>query len=201
MTLRMRPLSPCSFSDAAISLREGGIGVVPTDTIYGLVASAFCPESIERLYRVRKRDTEKPCIVLLSDERDLERFGVRVPERVGAFLRTVWPGKVSVIFSGIRDEFSHLHRGTRTVAFRVPEYPALSQMLRVSGPIIAPSANRQGEKPAETLEDAQGYFGGAVDFFVDGGLLRSLPSTVVSCDGDRIKLIRSGAVEIPRQAL
>ena len=182
-----------SLSEAGERLAKGAVGVLPTDTLYGFVASALLPEAVERLYRARGRNENKPCIVLLADLHDIERFEREVSSEEERLLHTVWPGKVSVILSGFSDTFSYLHRGTGTIAFRIPDVSELRDMLRVSGPIIAPSANPEGMKPAETIEEAEAYFGDRADFFVDGGKLSGLPSTVVRLEDDRFTVIRPGA--------
>lgn len=182
-----------SLSEAGKRLVGGVIGVLPTDTLYGFVASALLSEAVERLYRARGRNENKPCIVLLADLHDIERFEREVSSEEERLLHTVWPGKVSVILSGFSDTFSYLHRGTGTIAFRIPNVPELRDMLRISGPIIAPSANPEGMKPAETIEEAEAYFGDRADFFVDGGKLFGLPSTVARMEDDHFIVIRPGA--------
>ena len=185
-----------SLSEAGRRLVGGAIGVLPTDTLYGFVASALLPEAVERLYRARGRNENKPCIVLLADLHDIERFEREVSSEEERLLHTVWPGKVSVILSGFSNRFSYLHRGTNSIAFRVPNVPELRDMLRISGPIIAPSANPEGMKPAETIEEAEAYFGDRADFFVDSGRLLGLPSTVVHLEHDRFIVIRPGAGDV-----
>lgn len=182
-----------SMTKAARVLRGGGIGVLPTDTLYGFVASALSPDAVNRLYRVRGRNEKKPCIVLIEKFSDMETFGVALPQNVENVLRTVWPGAVSIVFPNIHDRFSYLHRGMGTLAFRIPDPIWLRNFLHETGPIIAPSANLEGMKPAETIEDAKAYFGDRADFFVNGGKLSGLPSTVVRLEDDRFTVIRPGA--------
>lgn len=176
-------------------LKCGNIGVIPTDTLYGLVASALDPVAVERVYRVRGRDEGKPCIALIGDVADLVTFGIDVvplSEMLGKF----WPGKVSVVLPCADEKWQHLHRDTGTIAFRLPHVPELRALLRETGPIIAPSANPQGKPPAETIENAKSYFGDAVDFFVDGGTLHGEPSTVVRFEEGKIVVVREGVVKI-----
>jgi len=186
-----------TLSEAAYALQQGEIGIVPTDTIYGFVASALLPESVERLYQARGRDEKKPCIVLLSHMDDIDRFGRTLSPEERRVLNSLWPGKVSVILSGFPDEFSYLQRGTKTLAFRIPDVSELRDMIRLSGPIIAPSANPEGMKPVETVQEAESYFGDRADFCVDGGTLRGEPSTLVRFEGTRLIVVREGAVRIP----
>lgn len=185
-----------SLSEAGERLAKGAIGILPTDTLYGFVASALSADAVDRLYQARGRNENKPCIVLLADSDDIARFGRILSSEENALLDTVWPGAVSVILSRFSDTFSYLHRGTGTIAFRVPDVSELRDMLRVSGPIIAPSANPEGMKPAETVEEAESYFGNRADFFVDGGRLSGLPSTVVRLEDDRFTVVRPGAGDV-----
>ncbi len=192
-------LTRISLPEAGSRLSAGEIGVIPTDTIYGFVASALLPDSVERLYLVRGRNEKKPCIILLADLCDVERFGRRLSSEERQFLGTVWPGKVSVILPAFPNQFSYLHRGVGSLAFRVPSSPVLRGMLRVSGPVIAPSANPEGLKPAETIAEAEVYFGGLADFFVDAGSMKGSPSTLVRFDGKEVEVLRRGETRILEQ--
>lgn len=185
-----------SFEGAAPLLKNGEIGVIPTDTVYGLVASAFDEAAVERIYCVRGRDGGKPCIVLIADIADIWRFGIVLSDFEPQAVERFWPGKVSVILPCPDRKWRHLHRGTGTIAFRLPDDDTLRDFLRKTGPLVAPSANRQGMKPAETIGEAMEYFGDTVDFFVDGGLVSGPPSTVIRFEGGEPVVVRPGAVII-----
>lgn len=157
---------------------------MPTDTIYGIVASALNPGAIERVYRIRGRDAGKPCIVLLADMADLIRFGIDPDVTTRQRLSEVWPGPVSVVLPCPGLECEYLHRGTGTIAFRVPDDPGLRTFLASAGPVIAPSANPVGERPAETADEARRYFSDRTDFLVDGGRCSGEPSAVVRLGDD-----------------
>ena len=185
-----------SFDEAVPIVREGGVGVVPTDTLYGIVASALSEKAVERVYGVRGRSEDKPCIILIPNQDALEMFDVVPTEKMRAVLQTYWPGAVSIILPCESERFSYLHRGTRTLAFRVPDptHRALISFLEQTGPIIAPSANPQGSVPASTMLEAYGYFSNNVDCYVNGGTLAGKPSTVLSIVSDRVQLVRQGTV-------
>ena len=180
------------FSAAVIqSLREGKLAVIPTDTLYGIVCSARVRQAVERLYAARGRAAGKPCIILIADSAGLQEFGIVVSEADDRALQKAWPGKVSVVFDCQTDTYAYLHRGTRTLAFRVPDDEGLRTLLRNTGPLLVPSANPAGQPPASTLSAARNYFGAAVVMYVDGGYRESLPSTVAR--------VRSGGWEVLRQ--
>lgn len=160
-------------------LKNGGVGVLPTDTLYGLVGSAFSKKAVARLYALKKRNPKKPFVVLIAAVSDLKRFGVAVPGRHEDFLRRVWPGPVSVILPCKRNSFQYLHRGSGAIAFRLPKSVRLRRLIQKTGPLVAPSANPEGKEPARTIREARAYFGARVDFYLDGGALFGEPSTLV----------------------
>lgn len=150
------------------------IGVIPTDTIYGVVGSAMSPRVVEKVYDLKDRDESKPMIVLAASEKQIRKtFNVSVPDNIAKN----WPEKTSVIIP--TEDFPHLHRGRKSIAFRVPQKEELKYLLKKAGPVVAPSANPEGKNPAKTVIEAKNYFGNRVNFYVDEGELDSLPSTLV----------------------
>ncbi len=157
-------------------LKNGDIGVMPTDTIYGLVGSALNKKAVRRIYQVKKRAPKKPFIILISSLDNLKLFDMRIGEKEKKVLKKVWPGKVSVILPCNSEKFSYLHRGTKTLAFRLPAKRTLISLLQKTGPLVAPSANPEGLPPAKNMEEAKRYFGEKVfpeqsrriDFYLTG---------------------------------
>jgi L-threonylcarbamoyladenylate synthase len=178
-----------------VSLLKGGaVGVMPTDTLYGLVGSALEKKTVERIYRLRKRNLKKPMIILIASLRDLALFGVMPNESEKKVLRKVWPGKVSVILKCPSKKFTYLHRGTKSLAFRIPNVPRLRMMLAKTGPLVAPSANFEGASPAYTITEAKRYFGENVEFYGNSGRMSSLPSTIIELQKGKITILRRGEV-------
>lgn len=178
-----------TWEEAAVRLAQGEVGVIPTDTLYGVVASALKPAAVEQVYELRRRERDKPLIVLLADAADLAKFQIEINDRTLNLFNKVWPGPVSVIVSAGSPSLSYLHRGTKGIAFRVPQKPALRELLRQVGPLVAPSANLAGETPARTIEEARAYFGDEV-FYVDEGRLDGTPSALVDVRGPQPRILR-----------
>jgi L-threonylcarbamoyladenylate synthase len=182
----------------AREIKEGAVGVIPTDTIYGIVGSALDPKAVLRIYRLRKRDGRKPLIVLISSTKDLKLFGAKPDKKVSGVLKKIWPGKVSVLFPVPGGRFFHVHRGRKRIAFRLPADEVLRNFLKASGPLVAPSANLNGRPPAENVREARRYFGDNVDFYVDKGTLKSRPSTLIGFENGRLEVLRKGAVNVDK---
>ncbi|MEO8637351.1 MAG: L-threonylcarbamoyladenylate synthase [Candidatus Taylorbacteria bacterium] len=172
-------------------IKKGGVGVIPTDTLYGLVGSALQEEAVERIYALKKRQSRKPLIVLISSATELKKFGISVDESTKKILRTVWPGPTSVILPVFGVKWRYLDRGEGSIAFRVPNIPALRKFLADVGPLVAPSANPEASEPARNISEAKKYFGDSVDFYFEGRKLFGKASSLISIKNGAIKVIRA----------
>ena len=149
-------------------LQEGAVGILRTDTLYGVVARADTEVAVERVYDLKDRDNRKSPIVLIAS---IDQLWDTPPEVAQSVLQNAWPGPVSVILPSSEAPV-WIRRDNGSVAYRLPADEALQNLLRQTGPLIAPSANPEGQTPAMTVTEAQGYFGDAVDFYVDGGTVK-----------------------------
>lgn len=178
-------------------MKQGGVGVGPTDTIYGVLGSALSSVTVERIYDLRKRNPEKPMIVLISKISDLGLFKIELNKWQKEWLKKVWPDKVSVVLKCDKEKYSYLHRGTKSLAFRMPTKEDLRDLLSEVGPLVAPSANPEGLPAAINIEEARKYFGERVDFYVKGEDLVGRASTVASLTNDKMEILRQGEVLLP----
>lgn len=171
-------------------IKKGGIAVMPTDTLYGIVGDALNSKTVENIYAARKRNSEKPCIILISDIDELKKFGIALSgEQKEEINKNEVP--TSFILDCPLEKFEYLHRGTKTLAFRIPKNLDLQKLLEKTGPLIAPSANLEGESHAKNVSEAKNYFGDLVDLYVDGGEISGKASKV-------IKLYNDGSVIVVR---
>lgn len=170
-------------------LKKGRLAVIPTDTIYGIVGSALNQKTVEKIYKLRKRTLDKPMIILISDIIDLQSFNISLTEKQKKFLQKVWPNPVSVILPMHSEKWKYLHRGTNSLAFRMPKRRQLRDLLKQVGPLVAPSANFEGKKVSQTIDEAKKYFGKKVAFYVDGGKLTTEPSTIIQLSSDGLPTI------------
>jgi tRNA threonylcarbamoyl adenosine modification protein (Sua5/YciO/YrdC/YwlC family) len=175
-------------------LQNGHIGVMPTDTVYGIVASAHDPAAVGRLYKAKHREG-KPGTLIAADVDQLIKLGIApAPLRRIAHL---WPDSLSVIVPS-SPLLAYLDQGKGSLAVRVPKDAAIRQLLQRTGPLLTSSANQPGQPPATDTAAAQEYFGETVDFYVGGGDSKDmLPSTIVRVtDAGDIQVLRYGAVTI-----
>lgn len=177
--------------EVEVVLQKGGVVVLPTDTIYGLHALAMKPKAVEKIYELKQRSRNKPLIVLIGEVGELNGFGVEIDDDLRRYLEGVWPGRVSVILDCERSGYEYLHRGVKSIAFRVPARADLLRLLGRVGPLVSSSVNIEGERAAGEIKEAKMYFGDRVDLYVDGGVLEGAASKVVRYKGGgRIEALR-----------
>jgi L-threonylcarbamoyladenylate synthase len=172
----------------------GTVGVIPTDTVYGLVARAADQAAVNRLYKLKDREN-KPGTLVAANIGQLEELGLK--HRYLKAVEEFWPGAVSVIIPVSDPGLSYLHQGKMSLAVRIPKDTRLQELLKETGPLLTSSANAPGKPTANTIEQAQQYFGDKVDFYENGGDLSDRkPSTVIRILDDAIEVLRQGAVKI-----
>ncbi len=188
-----------SFDEKVVELLNGGgVGFMPSDTVYGLSARALDKVAVEKIYHLKQRDDGKPCIVLLSsvdqatqlmiDPKDLEPVA------------TYWPAPLTLI-APAENSPEYLHRGLESLAVRVPDSEDLRGLIAITGPLVSTSANIQDQPIARTPQQAQEVFGDYLDFYIDAGELSGEPSTVLKFADGRLQIVRPGAWQMPPQPL
>lgn len=175
-------------------LQPGIVGIISTDTVYGIVARAADQAATERLYRLKGRE-DKPGTLIAADLKQLENLGLK--HRYIKAVEQFWPGAVSVVIPVSDPKLAYLHRGKMSLAVRIPDDAKLQKLLRQTGSLLTSSANPPGQPVAVTIKEAEDYFKKTVDFYIDGGnLANRQPSTVVRIVDDAIEVLRPGAVKI-----
>jgi L-threonylcarbamoyladenylate synthase len=200
-TTRILPSSSEAIVDAAAVLRAGGLVAFPTETVYGLGASAADPRAIAALYAAKGRPSFNPLIAHIPDQlaaTTLARFNDDARRLTDAF----WPGPLTLVLPRTDEcPVSDLATaGLESVALRMPRHEVAQALLvAFGGAIVAPSANRSGHVSPTTAQHVAADLDGRIDLIIDGGPVAvGLESTIVGCL-DKPRLLRPGGV--PRAAI
>ena len=189
----MRVYNSLTDPELVALLNDGAVGVLPTDTVYGLVAQAADEQAVTKLYALKSREN-KPGTIIAAKLQQLIDLGLRA--RYLKAVEAYWPNPLSVVIP-CGEELSYLHQGKRSLAVRIPADDSIRSLLDRTGPLLTSSANLPGEPVATNLAEAQKYFGEQVDFYLDGGPITDhVPSTVIRIVDDAIEVLRPGAVNI-----
>ncbi len=184
------------ISRAATLLREGGLVVIPTETVYGLGGDGTNPLSSKKIYAAKGRPSDNPLIIHIADPEDAEKYAY-TNEIYYKLAKAFMPGPLTVILKKKDTVPYETTGGLDTVAIRCPSHPVASAIIREAGiPVAAPSANISGKPSTTAVEYVIEDFLGKVDMIIDGGACEiGLESTIVmitECGG--LILLRPGAI-------
>ena len=175
--------APGAVEEAAAALARGELVAFPTDTVYGLGAGH---DHIRKLYIAKDRPKDKRISILLSDATNLDASALVTPA-ARALADKFWPGPLTLVLVAPR-------RGT--LAFRVPDHAVARRLIAASGGgLPVTSANRSGQPDAHSAEEVLAQLDGRIALVLDGGRAGGgVPSTVVDCTSNEVKILREGAI-------
>jgi L-threonylcarbamoyladenylate synthase len=177
------------------ALEAGRAVIIPTDTVYGLAVMPGIPGAVDEMFRIKGRPEDKPVAILGATLRGLSGVAT-FDERARIVAERFWPGPLTMVLPrAVGFTVSLGPRETLGVGVRVPAFDPALELLGLAGVLAVTSANRSGERPASTVDEARAAFDADVDVYVDGGICSGRPSSVVSFL-DRPKLLRPGPVSI-----
>ncbi|MBT3188300.1 MAG: threonylcarbamoyl-AMP synthase [Anaerolineae bacterium] len=199
MQTKIIPTSSSNALPIALKLlRAGELVAFPTDTVYGVGTLAFNAAGAEKIYQAKKRPPDKALPILLADIEDFEKVAINVPEMARKLAEKFLPGALTIILPkhpDIPDVISSLD----TVGIRIPDHDFTRTLLRAAGPMAVTSANISGKNSPISAEEVYAQLKGRLPLILDGGIaLGGIPSTVVDCTGNKMKVLREGEISEKR---
>jgi len=196
--LRIDPLNPdrSVLERMAAVVRDGGVIVFPTDTIYGLGCSPDDQAAVERIFGIKQRVEEKGLLLLVPDLESARSLCSTVPTAFERLSAEFWPGPVTFLLPA-RSNLLRLVTGERgLVGLRNPQSGYLHLLMdTIPGPLVSTSANISGEPPSGRVADLREQLAGQVDLFVDGGDVgEAVASTVVDLSVEPPRVVRAGVL-------
>jgi len=193
------PLIAAGEPDAVVRcadlVRQGGLVVFPTDTVYGIGADAFNPAAIRRLFQAKQRPRSKGIPILLADWNDLARATRRLPAMAQTLIAHFWPGPLTLIVP-CHPQLPNILTPDDTIAVRMPDSHLARALIRAVGGLMAvSSANLSGHPAATDGRQALAELGEWVTAVLDAGpTAKTSASTVVDCTGAALRILREGPI-------
>lgn len=186
--------SDSDLEKAVEVLRDGGVIVYPTDTLYGLGGDALSDKALEKIREIKGRDANKPMPCIASSFEMAEKY-VMFDRRAMTLANKFWPGALTLVLKKREGIETGIFRTVSTVGIRIPKNPfCLSLLERLGRPIISTSANKSGEKPEKSVENILKQLGEDIFAVDQGEVHEDKPSTVVDLSSDEVRVLREGAI-------
>lgn len=180
------------------SLDNGGVFAFPTDTVWGLGCLPNSKKACEKIYEIKKRDGNKPLILLGDSIESLKPYIKDFPNLAEKMGNQYWPGALTIIIekSSLTDDY--ISSGFNTVGIRIPNHPVLLELLKKIGPIASTSANLSSEPAAKSIKDIKPQIINQIDFTLNDYSIscKGEESTVIIMEQNQYKILRNGAITI-----
>jgi len=180
------------IKQAADLLRDGGVIIYPTDTVYGLGCDITNKEAIERIRRIKGRSNKKPMSFVCADLSNVSNYA-HVSNHAYRILKRSLPGPYTFVLPATRETPRILQTKQKTVGLRVPNHPVpLALVAELGNPIISTSANYTDQEILTDPYELEQTMGKQVDLILECGQLPVMPSSVISLIGDKVEILREG---------
>lgn len=177
-------------------IRNGGIVVFPTETVYGIGVNGLDRNAVEKLYKIKERPLDKPISLLVSDFEMIEKVAQNITEVEYKLMKKFFPGPLTIILNKRDIVPDIVTSGGDTVGIRMPKEEITRKLIEYAGvPIAAPSANISGKPSGTNLQEIIQEFEGKVDYFIDGGKSEiGISSTIVKVIDEIPYILREGSI-------
>ena len=191
----MREFALTDVDSVAEVLLNGGVVVIPTDTVYGVAARVADADAVSRLFAIKKRPTSVALPVFVENLEGVVDAGGRLPAAAQTLAHAFWPGALTLVIPALASMAERVGASESTIGFRLPDDEFVQELVVRTGPLAVTSANEHGEPPM-TSDDSvrEGFRDSDVDAFVNGGVRQGAVSTVVRCRDEGYEILRVGAI-------
>lgn len=168
--------------------------VFPTETVYGLGASAYDPDAILAVFEIKGRPSDNPLIVHVATQEMVANFAAEISEDAEKLMEVFWPGPLTLVLPKKPEVLDLITAGLNTVAIRMPNHPLALKVLLERGPMVAPSANKSGRPSPTSPEHIIADFGDSLNIIDGGKCTLGLESTVINMTELPYTILRPGHI-------
>lgn len=184
------------FEQAKTALNEHQVIAFPTETVFGLGVYYDDEEAYNLLNKIKRRREDKPYTLMLHDINEIEKFAY-IDEKLIKALSKFMPGPLTILLKSKENVQKYVTHNTGVIGVRIPENKEALDLLKyLEKPLLVPSANRAGEKPAMNEKEVKKIFQDEIKVIIPGEAVGGLPSTIIDLTGQEIKLIRQGPITL-----
>ena len=178
-------------------LLNHGVVAFPTETVMGLGVVFDDPIAYEKLNKIKRRPEDKPYTMMVKSVDEIQKYAVinDVTQRV---IDSFMPGSITILVPVKKNSVpSYVTHNTNIIGVRIPTNKEARLLLNEIGkPLLVPSANRSGEKPALNSDEVEAIFGSEIDAIITGESLKERPSTIVDLTKGEVVIVREGPISL-----
>ena len=169
------------------------VSIVPTDTVYGIIADATNEEAIKKVYMAKRRSFSKPLIIMVSSIEMLKRYVKNISDVEKRLIEKYWPGRLTILFKRNNKISDFLTNSGDYIGIRLPDNKELCKLMNMlNKPLVSTSANISDNMTITEISMLEDELKNNISYIVDGGMLNDLPSTLIKVEDEKIIFLREG---------
>lgn len=176
-------------------LRNNQVIAFPTETVFGLGVRFSSKEALQSIYDLKQRESSKAVTLMVANPKDIEKYAI-VDSTSKKIIETFMPGEITIILKKQISIDEYFTAGKETIGIRIPNDPFVLELLKQVGPMLVTSANMSGYPDMINDQEVQNVFGNKIPMIVRGQSKSGIPSTVVDCSREVVKVVRKGNISL-----
>lgn len=174
-------------------INNGELAIVPTDTVYGIIADATNEEAIKKVYMAKRRSFSKPLIIMVSSIEMLKKYVKNISDVEKKLIEKYWPGRLTILFKRNNKISDLLTNSGDYIGIRLPDNKELCKLMNMlNKPLVSTSANISDNMTITEISMLEDELKKSISYIVDGGILDDLPSTLIKVEDEKIIFLREG---------
>lgn len=174
-------------------INNGELAIVPTDTVYGIIADATNEEAIKKVYMAKRRSFSKPLIIMVSSIEMLKKYVKNISDVEKRLIEKYWPGRLTILFKRNNKISDLLTNSGDYIGIRLPDNKELCKLMNMlNKPLVSTSANISDNMTITEISMLEDELKNNISYIVDGGKLNDLPSTLIKVEDEKIIFLREG---------
>lgn len=174
-------------------INNGDLAIVPTDTVYGIIADATNEEAIKKVYMAKRRSFSKPLIIMVSSIEMLKKYVKNISDVEKRLIEKYWPGRLTILFKRNNKISDLLTNSGDYIGIRLPDNKELCKLMNMlNKPLVSTSANISDNMTITEISMLEDELKNNISYIVDGGMLNDLPSTLIKVEDEKIIFLREG---------
>lgn len=177
-------------------IKSGNPVIIPTDTIYGIACDALNKKAVNKIYKIKKRDNNKPLTLNLNKKKDITKYAYITNKLEKEIIKKLMPGAITLLLKKKEYVVDLISKNSEYIGVRIPNNKIVKEIIKkINSPLVLTSVNISGEMPIIDLDDLNSEISNNIRYAIDVGIInKGVESTIVKVTNNKVKILREGKI-------
>ncbi len=192
----MKRLNENNINIIIDEIKKGNLVIIPTDTIYGIACDALNNEAINKIYKIKKRDSKKPLAINLNKKKDIIKYAYITNKLEKEIIKKLMPGPITLLLKKRQSSIDLITKDSEYIGIKIPNNKIVKKIINeINSPLVLTSVNVSGEKPINNLNELSHELSNKIRYAIDIGTIeKGIESTILKSNKSNIEVLREGKI-------